>query len=312
MNASHGIFYVLLAAAIGGGIPALGKIGLTVIPPTTFTFFRFVLAALCMIPLILPFPKISGKQLGSIILVSLLATGNVTFFAFGVKQTTATISQLLYTIVPVISLMLSARLYGETITLRKVTGIGTGLVGVVLLILLPMLSKGSASAGTMAGNLTVLGAVISFSFYSVLSKKYQQIVTPPFLTFVFAVTTLSVLSPFAVMEYLSNPAWVTHLTLPAFLAVTYVGIFGGAVYYLVYQLAIKRSGPVIASLTMFIQPLAAYLWALALLGEKLIPGVMAGAVLTIVGASIVNTPKSSNAKIQISNQTQSSKAKKHV
>ncbi len=156
---------ILGAALFGGGIPVFGKIGLLVIPPSTFTFFRFALAFLCLLPFIFPLPKISKQILVKVFLVSLLGTVNVTLFAFGVRYTTATIAQLLYAAVPVISLILVNRLYGEKITGNKLLGISTGFVGVLFLILLPVLQRGGLLTGTLTGNLTVFSAVVSFSFY---------------------------------------------------------------------------------------------------------------------------------------------------
>jgi drug/metabolite transporter (DMT)-like permease len=281
------IFSVVLAAIIGGGIPVMGKIGLSIIPPYTFTFFRFLLASLCLFPFIHPLPKIPRQILGKIILISLLGTGNVTLFALGVRYTTATISQLLYAVVPVISLILVRLLYKENFSNQKIIGVITGFFGVLLLILLPVIAKGSAFSGTLQGNLTILTAVFSFSFYSVLSKKYQQYVTPQLLTFIFAITTLCVLLPFALNDFYVNPLWIYHLSSASIASTLYVGIMGGAVYYLLYQYAIKHGGPVVASLTMFLQPIAAYTWAVLLLHEKLTTGIFFGAILIILGARLV-------------------------
>lgn len=231
---SKGFIAVCLAALCGGGIAVMGKIGLQVIPPTTFTFFRFIIAAMCVYPSIRPIPKLTRLQLLQIIFVSLLATGNVTFFAYGVRNTTATISQLLYAVVPVLSLILVRILYKERITPTKFFGVGLGFIGVFILIVLPVIAKGSIFSGTIYGNVTVLLAVVCFSLYSVLSKTFQSYVSPQFLTFVFAITTCIVLSPFVILEYQAHPTWISQLTIAPILSTVYVGVVGGALYYFFY------------------------------------------------------------------------------
>ena len=67
----------------------------------------------------------------------------------------------------------------------------------------------------------------------------------------------------------------------------YVGIFGGAVYYLLYQYAIKHGTPLIASMTMYLQPTATFLWAFFLLSERLTIGIVIGGLLAIGGAWMV-------------------------
>ena len=44
---------VVLAAIFGGGISVFAKIGMKQIPPFSFTFFRFFIASLCMLPFVL-------------------------------------------------------------------------------------------------------------------------------------------------------------------------------------------------------------------------------------------------------------------
>jgi drug/metabolite transporter (DMT)-like permease len=290
-STTKGLIAVIIAAVIGGGIPVMGKIGLSVIPPTTFTFFRFLIAAFFILPFAKPFPKITRNMLKKIFLVSLLGTSNVTLFAFGVRETTATVSQLLYAVVPVIALLLVRIIYGEQFSRKKILGVSLGFIGVLILILLPAIAKNNVFSGKLSGNLIVATAVVSFSFYSVLSKKFQESAKPAFLTFILAITTCLVMLPLAISEYLANPIWIKEIALAPIASTFYVGIMGGAVYYLLYQYAIKLGGPVIASLTLFIQPVATYLWAFMLLGEKLVPGVVIGAILTLIGARLVTIKK---------------------
>lgn len=280
---------VLLAAFLGGGIPVFSKIGLHIIPPFTFTFLRFCIASLVLAPFVLKQLHTYKKELWRTVPLSLLATANVTFFAFGVKLTTATISQLLYCVVPIISAFLSYFILKETITLKKLFGIILGSLGVGIIIILPVISKGSSLNGNFVGNTLVMTAVFVFSLYTVFSKKIQNklSIPPLLLTFVFTLTTTIILSFFAAREYFINPNWIHQLSSSTAYSVLYVGLFGGAAYYMLYQFAIKNGTPLIASTTLFIQPIATYLWAFGLMNERLTIGIVIGGVCTLFGAYLV-------------------------
>ena len=285
-NNFKALLSVILAAIFGGGIAVFGKVGLKQIPPFSFTFLRFFIASFFMLPLIFKEKHKINNSLFKLVLLSLLATANVTLFAFGVRLTTATISQMLYAIVPVVAIILSVFLLKEKINYKKFIGIFLGLVGVLILILLPILGKPTAFSGNILGNLIILIAVICFTLYSVLSKKFQKNYSPAYLTFIFGLSTVFVLSPFFIKDIITTQ-WISHLSLTAILSTLYVGIFGGAVYYLLYQYAIKHGSPVIASMTMYLQPTATFLWAYFLLSERLTLGIFIGGILAFIGAWLV-------------------------
>lgn len=286
-NNYKAVVAVVLAAIFGGGIAVFGKIGLKQIPPFSFTFFRFFIASICMLPFVLREKQKIDKNILKIVLLSLLAVANVTLFPFGVRLTTATVSQMLYAIVPVIAIIFSYLLLKEKIDSKKFFGIFLGLFGVLILIFLPFLGKSVSFAGSFSGNMIILLAVFCFTLYTVLSKKFHKYYSPLTLTFIFSLITAIVLSIFFIRDYLANPYWLYNLSWLSIFSTFYVGIFGGAAYYLLYQYAIKHGTPLIASMTMYLQPTATFLWAFFLLSERLTIGIVIGGLLAIGGAWMV-------------------------
>jgi drug/metabolite transporter (DMT)-like permease len=143
----------------------------------------------------------------------------------------------------------------------------------------------------LLGNLIVFSAVISFSFYSVLSKKLHNYYSPVVITSTFIIMTLIVILialPFDKIAILS----LSQITFYNLLPVIYVGVLGTAVTYLIFQFAIKKATPIVASLTLYLQPVFTIVWASILLGEKLTAGFVAGASLALVGVYIVTNAKS--------------------
>lgn len=285
-NDQNALLMVLLAALFGGGIPVFAKIGLKEIPPFIFTFLRFFIASLFLLPLFLRTKPVINKGISKIILISFLGTINVTLFALGIRLTTATVGQVLYAAVPLLAVLFSKILLKEKITLKKLLGIGLGFLGVSFIIFLPIVNQASSLKTDFLGNLLIFAAVISFSLYSVLSKKIQLQYSPIYLTTIFSVTTVMVLFILSIPELKSSPDFFRSLSLGAIVSVLYVSLFGSVIYYLLYQYAIKHGTPVIASLTMFLQPTATFAWAFILLGEHLTPGIIMGTTLAFIGILI--------------------------
>src|SRR5438046_2507553 len=96
------ILAILGAAMFGGAYAGISKKGLTEIPPFTFTFFRLVIASVCVLPFFLRLKENKIANLKKLIPVSLLATGNVVFFIIGVSLTVANAGSLIYAAVPLL------------------------------------------------------------------------------------------------------------------------------------------------------------------------------------------------------------------
>lgn len=282
------ITLIVVAAVIGGAIPPLSKIALRDIPPLSFTFLRFLLAGLILMPIFWSRRTILKKQnIKQLILVSSLATINVTLFIFGVRRTTATISQMLYAGVPLVAGILSYSILKERLNVRKWLGIMIGFVGVCIIVLLPVLGQGDALNGDLLGNLIIIVAVVSFSLYSVLSKSFLKNYTPLDLTMFFVMTTVAIQLLLAPIEVNQTTAWWNNVHPWSVLALLYVGTFGTAMYYLLYQFAIQHATPVVASMILYLQPVFTIVWAAILLGERTTLGFVIGGILSLLGVALV-------------------------
>lgn len=279
---------MLLAAVISGSVGALSKISLKEIPPLPFTLVRFVLTALVLLPFVIGKRKRAHlKNLKSVIFLSLLATLNVTLYIVGLERTTATVSQMLYAGVPLAAGVFSYFLLKEALSFRKIFGILIGFFGVLGIILLPIFKTDTPWNGDLWGNLITLVGVCSFALYSVLSKQFQKEYSPLELTAYFVFTTIPVqllLIPFDVAH---NQNWWSTISPETIGAIAYVGIMGTGFYYVLYQYMIKTSTPLMASMLFYLQPIFAFLWAALLLGEKITPEFLIGALLAFLGVALV-------------------------
>lgn len=279
---------ILLAASLGGSIGVFTKIGVEEIPPFSFVFIRFIFALLVLIPFFIRSKPKFKKDLYKVFLLSLLATANVILFSFGIKLTTANIGQTLYTTVPIISAIISYFLLKEKFNLYKIAGIILGFLGVAIVILLPIISQNIDVSLGMKGNLLILLATISYSFYSVLTKKFQKSYSPVQLVSYFALTTTIFTSIFLLSDLSLYPKWWQEVTFMGLFSATFVGLIGTTIYFLIVQLIIKKTTPVVASTILYLQPLSAFIWSHMFLKETLTFILIVGFFLSAIGVFLTN------------------------
>lgn len=293
MNLSKSALGLLIVmAVVGGSTSPLAKYTLQVFPPVTYIFFRFLIAAM----IILPFAwnemkRLKRNELLSLVGLSLLATVNIFLFTYGIHLTSAIVGQTLYVGVPVMAILATYILHTEPITSRKVGGIVLGFIGSLSIILLPAWEKGAIIGGNIWGNLLIMIAVISFTFYSVLSKRYLKQHLPIVVTAMFMLTTCIVSFLILPFEMATTGSWWTRLRWPSTLSILYLGVMGTGLFYYIYQYAIKKVGSIMATLLFYLLPVTSFLWAYLLLGEVITVEFILGAILVFSGAWLVGKNK---------------------
>src|SRR3989338_6374159 len=78
---------------------------------------------------------------------------------------------VIYTTFPLIVALAAPKLIGEQVTPKKLAGIILGLVGAVLVTILPVMERGQLSSGDLGGNLFVLIAILCWSGYTITSRS---------------------------------------------------------------------------------------------------------------------------------------------
>lgn len=275
------LLVIIAAATLGSGSVIFAKLGLREIPPFTFMFLRFLIASLLILPFYLKSP-IPPRRLWPPILISLFSSANIFLFAFGIRLTTATVSQVIYSIIPIITAILAHFLVKERFNQKKIVGIALGFFGLIFIIGLPQ---------TFTGNFLLLIGAVLYSFYPVLSKKIQLKYSPIDLTAVFIFTTAVIGGLFSLTELKQVPMWLITASTQAWFSLIFVAIIGTIIYYWLTQEAIKHGSAVIGSMILYLQPVTTYLWAYFVLNEQLTWEIVIGGGLVICGAYLTTTAK---------------------
>jgi drug/metabolite transporter (DMT)-like permease len=278
------VIFILLCSVLGGVTSTVTKIGLVGFPPLSFAFIRFLISGIVISPFL--FKTNFLKDFKRLIPFSLLGTVNIALFILGIKITTATIGQLLYASVPLITAIFLFVLFGERLTAKKRAGIVVGFIGVVLVVLLPIIEKQAKFSGNLFGNILIGIGAVSWSLYMAYSKKKLESFSPLTVTSSFIWVTCFTLLPLSLTDFIYHPNWWQDLAFTNILSLGYVSIVSTVIVYLFNQYAIKHGGAVLTSLQYYLLPIVAYISAFLFLGEQLTLGLIVGGSLALLGVYI--------------------------
>ncbi|MEK7577366.1 MAG: DMT family transporter [Patescibacteria group bacterium] len=256
---------VLFLSAIVGGLPPVGiKIALRQLESPMILLFRLLI----MIPLFL---LVSWKHLGilknnyrTIFPVAIFWMGNIVVFAFGIPYTTASVSQVLYTGVPVLVAALSPMFLKENPTKSQIVGICIGILGTLVIV---FGGGGSITSGSLKGNVLVFIATLSWSLYILYTRKQKSLI--PASVNLLCGTLLAL--PFSMwLVYMSKSGFILPvLTMSTIGAVIFVGFIGGFVMFILHQWSTQRVPAVMSASTGYISVISSTLAATYFLGEHL-------------------------------------------
>lgn len=286
-NQQKALFLIIFASLIGGGNNVVNKIGLLDIPPLGFVATRMIISLVVLMPAMIHVKLWRVKHTLKLILFSLLATSNITFFILGLAKTTAAAAASLYAAVPLLTAGLSYVLYREKLTPRQLGGIFLGLFGSLIIIITPVLHQNQLQTGSLTGNLIITLAVFSYAIHTALSKKIQQTHSSFTIIQFFIITATLVLAPLALAEANRTGVWLAQINLRSAGALLYVALLGTIAFYFLYQEAVRHATPLIASLTLYLGPIFGVVLAVIVLNETLAVEFLAGAALIFIGIWLV-------------------------
>ncbi|MDR1166902.1 MAG: DMT family transporter [Deltaproteobacteria bacterium] len=281
-----------LTAMIWGGTFAAGKLAAREAAPLAAAFWRFVLAALILVPQL----RLTQKSLapkayrpstwGLLFLSGLtgLALYNF-FFVKGLALTGAGRGAVIVTINPVFIYLGSALFFREKITLARLAGVSLALLGTLIVV-----SAGDPGAlldGRFnLGDLFMLGCVASWSAYSLIGKLLMGRLTPLAAnawSTLFAIAAL--LPPLLASGELSE-AWNGY-SAATWLSLAFLGIFGSALGFTFFFKGILVLGPHKAAIFISLVPFFGVLAGAWIHGEALEASTFVGLAFSLMGIAIV-------------------------
>ncbi|MBI5127039.1 EamA family transporter [Candidatus Roizmanbacteria bacterium] len=262
------ILALIIANIIWGAASPIFKFSLENIPPFTLAFIRFFFAGLIIIPFALrQRQKISLQQYLHIFWIGFFGiTINIAFFFLGLQRTESINVPVIASSGPLFIYLLSLVFLKEKPNLKIALGMLTGLAGVLIIILSPVLIDGKAiSLGQIEGNLFILLATFGTVFQTVFSKNILKKVNPytvSLISFFFGSFTFL---PLALKEL--NTWGFNQLNFQGWTGIIFGVFFSSALAYFLYYYGISKLAAQEVGLFTYIDPVVAVLIAAPLLGE---------------------------------------------
>ena len=186
--------------------------------------------------------------------------------------------------------LMSAFVFKEKITGKKLLGIAAGALGALLLILGSRQQGAAQASGSIWGDLLVLLAQLSYALYIVLFKGFVGRYSPiTIMKWMFTYAFVCVL-PFS-YEGLSRTDWA-GLEWRAVLSLVFIVVGSTFLSYLLVIVGQKRLRPTVAGMYNYIQPLVATLVAVCWGMETFDPTKICSVLLIFSGVYLVTTSRS--------------------
>jgi drug/metabolite transporter (DMT)-like permease len=281
-----GLFSGLAAAAIWGGMYVVSKVVLDVIPPFTLLVIRLVLGFLALALVILTRGgfSLSKRQLWAFFGVGVIGYGVSLGFQFvGTKLSTAANGSLVTSATPTLVLPFAFFLLKEPITRRRLIAILVASLG-VLAVIDPRSTQLSSSL--FLGNMSLLGAAITWALYSVLVRKVSTNADMLQASAIMLLGGLPVTVPISAWEI--STQGIGTITPGIVGGILFLGIISTAIAMFLWNYAFAELPAAVASLTFFAQPVVGTLLGWFFLGETITPLFVLGGVLIGIGIVISN------------------------
>ena len=269
-----------------------GKIAMAELPVFTVAFFRFLIATALIFPIMVmrePNWRIEKKSLPRLLTLGLVGMfGYHALFFTSLKYTTAVSSSMIGATNPLMTSALAAIFLNEAFGIKRMGVLLLAFSGVLLSI-----SGGSIktimSFSFNKGDLIMLGAVVCWAAYSILSKRAASFHKPIVLTSYSFLFCTIMLVPFTIME---KPWLILGSTSAgAWISIAYMAIFASCIGYLIQQVAIRRIGPSKTNIFINLVPVFSMGLAVPILNETIGWYNIIGMLMIIMGVYTNSTIK---------------------
>ena len=238
------------------------------------------------------FPSLNQRQFLSII--ALGATGiflyNLCFFA-ALSELPASRTALLVSLNPIVTALLLGTIMGERLGLIRWIGIGLAFIGAAIIVsrgdLLGAFEDLSSAFGL--GELYMMGGVFSWAAYTIIGRYTLKGLSPLAATTYAAISGLIMLIGMMVLNPPELSGYIFHWH--HLVAIIYLGAFGTVIGFVWYYQGVKAIGPSSTAIFNNLVPVFGVLLASFLLKEAILPSMIIGGAIVVVGVTITNRGK---------------------
>lgn len=266
------LLLLLIATCLWGGNFVVGRELVTVIPPFTLAFLRWMTAFIVVLPLygksIVAERSLYLRRWKTVLFLAVTGVAAFNTLLYIAVQYTGSINaSLMNSATPVFIMLLSAAFLKERLNALRLVGIAVSMAGVLWII-----TRGSwealATLSFNRGDLWMVVAVAVWAMYSVGVKQWSGAFPSNGLLTVTIGISVLLLFPFALGEWLTGRTWEA-LTWGQISGVLYVGIFASIFAFNSWNQAVSLIGPARCSIYLNLIPLFSAIFATIFTSEAI-------------------------------------------
>ncbi len=258
------------------------------IPPIGLSFWRWIVAALVLLPLVwrdlrLKWPIIAAHR-NLIISLGVLQVGSSTLLYVAVNFTTAINAALISAAQPALTIIPAWLLTRDRATASQCLGIFAALLGIVVMITQADL-RNLVSLELNIGDVLTLAAILGWTFYATLLHRLPDDLGHTTTLFLICLTGALSLVPFYAYE--TAALRTVPFTATALAVILVLAVLVSVVSVLFWNLAIRSVGPNRATIFLNLIPVFGVVLAIVFLGERLFAYHVIGGAFVVLGVVLV-------------------------
>ncbi len=278
----------LLITVLAWGISFLSiKISLTVFPPVSLAFYRFLIAGVIQFLLIKMLginEKIDKKDLPLLIVAGL--TGITIYYILennGLMRISANDASIIVAMLPVFAAIIEKLILKKKMNFIVISGIILSIIGVFLVI------GAKLEGGSLIGYLLMFLSAISFAIYIVITKPLFQKYSDITIAFYQSIIGCIGFIPFLFFEEVK---WEL-MDLNILINFLFLAIICSAIANYIYLYALNNTSVSVASIFLNLIPVVTFISSFIIYDEKLSGIQLFGALIVIASVTMVTSSESS-------------------
>lgn len=289
---------LVLVTLFWGGTFVAGRMIAQDMPHMTIAFLRFLIATVILLAMAKQMegglPRLNLRQF--VATFALGVTGvflyNL-FFLAALERVPAGRTALLVSLSPIITSILAALIIGERLGWRRWGGIALGFAGVSIIVTKGDVFHAMESIGDTFGwgELFMLGAILSWAIYTVISRFALKGLSP-IATTSYAMLFGTLLILVGVMFEIDALS-MQMLTWRNGVIVFYLGALGSAIAFIWYSEGVKQIGASRTVAFTNLVPVFGVLLGFLVLDEPVLWSMVIGGIIVIAGVTLTNWTSSS-------------------
>jgi drug/metabolite transporter (DMT)-like permease len=254
--------------------------------PLSLVFYRYVISVICFVPFL---PAIWPRGRLALYEHAKIAMFGILFFVLfpwafnaALHYNPAARGAVGLATIPIQTLLVAAAFRREQLTAGKIAGASLAFSGIVV-------AFGAAAFGHdnrdyMIGDGLMLLGVLCAALYSVFSRPTLMRHGPLFVTALAMAFAVAALLP--VVAFREGGLALPPFSPKGWMAVVFLGTVAGTLQFSLFMWALRWLTPTTTVLYLTLNPIAAMLLGIAVLGEKLTPELVASMALVLIGILI--------------------------